>query len=56
MADLPGSVRASLVASLERLGRDYVDLVQLHNTLRDVIGSADKQKELSDALGIGKEE
>jgi aryl-alcohol dehydrogenase-like predicted oxidoreductase len=28
------AVRSSLVASLERLGRDSVDLLQLHNTLR----------------------
>jgi L-galactose dehydrogenase/L-glyceraldehyde 3-phosphate reductase len=40
MGDLPGSIRASLVASLERLGRDSVDLLQLHNTLRDVIDPA----------------
>ena len=37
LADPPASIRASLVASLERLGRDSVDLLQLHNTLRDVI-------------------
>jgi L-galactose dehydrogenase/L-glyceraldehyde 3-phosphate reductase len=35
--DPPASIRASLVASLERLGRDSVDLLQLHNTLREVV-------------------
>jgi aryl-alcohol dehydrogenase-like predicted oxidoreductase len=34
--DPAGFVRRSLVESLERLGRDSVDLLQLHNTLRDV--------------------
>ena len=35
--DPPASIRASLVSSLERLGRNSVDLLQLHNTLRDVV-------------------
>lgn len=37
LLDPPASIRASLVASLERLGRDSVDLLQLHNQLRDVV-------------------
>jgi L-galactose dehydrogenase/L-glyceraldehyde 3-phosphate reductase len=37
LADPPASIRASLVASLDRLGRDSVDLLQLHNTLRDIV-------------------
>lgn len=35
--DPPASIRASLVASLERLGRDSVDLLQLHNQVKDVV-------------------
>lgn len=31
--DIPGQIEASLHASLERLGRDRVDLLQLHNPL-----------------------
>lgn len=37
LQDPPASIRASLVASLERLGRDSVDLLQLHNQLKDVV-------------------
>jgi L-galactose dehydrogenase/L-glyceraldehyde 3-phosphate reductase len=37
LADPPASIRRSLVASLERLGRDSVDLLQLHNPLRDSV-------------------
>jgi L-galactose dehydrogenase/L-glyceraldehyde 3-phosphate reductase len=37
LKDPPASIRASLVSSLERLGRDSVDLLQLHNQLHDTI-------------------
>ena len=37
LSDLPASIRASLVASLERLGRDSVDILQLHNQVKDVV-------------------
>jgi aryl-alcohol dehydrogenase-like predicted oxidoreductase len=37
LADPPASIRRSLVASLERLGRDSVDLLQLHNPLRNAV-------------------
>ncbi|HLI27984.1 MAG TPA: aldo/keto reductase [Chloroflexota bacterium] len=33
LADLPGALRAALEASLRRLGRDHVDLFQLHNAI-----------------------
>ena len=34
LRDPAAAVRASIVASLQRLGRDSVDLLQLHNTIR----------------------
>jgi aryl-alcohol dehydrogenase-like predicted oxidoreductase len=34
LRDPDAAVRASIVASLQRLGRDSVDLLQLHNTIR----------------------
>ena len=37
LADPPASIRKSLIVSLERLGRDSVDLLQLHNPLRDTV-------------------
>src|SRR5690606_39206819 len=37
LTDPPASIRRSLVASLERLGRDSVDLLQLHNQIKDVV-------------------
>ena len=36
--DIPGQIEASLAASLERLRRDSVDLVQLHNTIEPKVG------------------
>jgi aryl-alcohol dehydrogenase-like predicted oxidoreductase len=54
----PGAaVRASLVASLERLGRDSVDLLQLHNTLRSEADEAgqsvttDRLDEIAEGMG-----
>ncbi len=38
-ADIAGAVRRSLEASLRRLQRDYVDVLQLHNNLRAERGS-----------------
>jgi len=35
-ADVRGSVRAQVTASLRRLGRDHIDLIQLHNTVSTV--------------------
>jgi aryl-alcohol dehydrogenase-like predicted oxidoreductase len=32
-ADVSASVRAQAIASLRRLGRDHIDLIQLHNTV-----------------------
>jgi aryl-alcohol dehydrogenase-like predicted oxidoreductase len=40
LADPPASIRRSLVSSLERLGRDSVDLLQLHNPLRESVDPA----------------
>jgi aryl-alcohol dehydrogenase-like predicted oxidoreductase len=34
-ADIAGAIRAGMEASLRRLGRDQVDLFQLHNPIRD---------------------
>ncbi|MBX5491986.1 MAG: aldo/keto reductase [Chloroflexi bacterium] len=33
LADIPGALRVALEASLRRLGRDHVDLFQLHNAI-----------------------
>ena len=55
LADPPASLRRSLVASLERLGRDSVDLLQLHNPLRDSVdpsGNAVATEQL-DAIAHG---
>ena len=53
--DPPASIRASLVASLERLGRDSVDLLQLHNQIHDSVdptGAAVATEQL-DAIAHG---
>jgi L-galactose dehydrogenase/L-glyceraldehyde 3-phosphate reductase len=55
LADPPASIRASLVSSLERLGRDSVDLLQLHNPLRDTVdpSAASIATEQLDAIANG---
>jgi aryl-alcohol dehydrogenase-like predicted oxidoreductase len=50
----PDHVRASLEASLERLGTDYVDLYQLHNPRMDAIRRDDLYEELERLRDEGK--
>jgi aryl-alcohol dehydrogenase-like predicted oxidoreductase len=54
-ADLAGSIAASLEASLKRLGRDSVDLFQLHNPITEkggegAIGLAELEAEIVSTL------
>lgn len=55
LRDPPASIRRSLVASLERLGRDSVDLIQLHNQIKDVVDptGATVATEQMDAIAHG---
>ena len=55
LEDPPASIRASLVASLERLGRDSVDLLQLHNPIRYAVdpSGANVATEQLDAIANG---
>ncbi len=55
LEDPPASIRASLVASLERLGRDSVDLLQLHNQIHDAVDptGATVATEQMDAIANG---
>jgi aryl-alcohol dehydrogenase-like predicted oxidoreductase len=50
-ADLPGALRRSLVASLQRLGRDAVDLLQLHNQILADGSDLERGLNQSDVLG-----
>jgi aryl-alcohol dehydrogenase-like predicted oxidoreductase len=49
--DLPGAIRRSIEASLQRLGRDSVDLIQLHNHIARQRSPQDAGLSVSDVLG-----
>ena len=55
LRDPPASIRRSLVASLERLDRDSVDLLQLHNQIKNVVDptGASVATEQMDAIAHG---
>lgn len=55
MHDIPGAITRSLEASLQRLGREQVDLIQLHNRLAEsgagnVLGAKDVLERVIPAL------
>ncbi len=50
-ADLPGALRRSLQQSLQRLGRDSVDLLQLHSQVFPDSTDAGRGLNLADVLG-----
>ncbi len=49
--DLPGAIRRSVEASLQRLGRDSVDLIQLHNHIAHQRSPKDAGLSVPDVLG-----
>ena len=53
LGDIPGGVRRSLERSLRRLGRDRVDLFQLHNPVTTVRGARGRSLTVEDVLGKG---
>jgi aryl-alcohol dehydrogenase-like predicted oxidoreductase len=51
LADIPGAIRRSLERSLRRLGRDRVDLFQLHNQVTPARGDRPGSIAVEDVLG-----
>ncbi|MBI4641323.1 MAG: aldo/keto reductase, partial [Candidatus Tectomicrobia bacterium] len=51
MGDLQGAIIRSVEASLERLGRDSVDLIQLHNRITQQRDSRGSSLSVQDVLG-----
>jgi L-galactose dehydrogenase/L-glyceraldehyde 3-phosphate reductase len=51
MADLRGAIQRSVEASLQRMGRDSVDLIQLHNHIGRQRRTADATLSVQDVLG-----
>jgi aryl-alcohol dehydrogenase-like predicted oxidoreductase len=49
--DLPGAIRRSVEASLQRMGRDAVDLIQLHNHIARQRSPEDAGLSVADVLG-----
>jgi aryl-alcohol dehydrogenase-like predicted oxidoreductase len=50
----PSFVRLAVERSLDRLGTDYVDWLQLHNPRMDALGSEELRAELANLKGEGK--